>query len=66
MLLIKEKKLISECLLFTKHRTSNLCNFHNNPDRYYRSIIDEETDAQEIVLCIKLQLIDGSTRTPGT
>lgn len=29
-------------------------------------LIDDETDAQEIVLCIKLQLIHGSTRTPHT
>lgn len=29
-------------------------------------IINEETDTQDIVLCIKLQLIHGSTRTPDT
>lgn len=60
------KNLIFECLLFTKHHTFNLSNFHNNPNRYYMPIINEETDTQDIVLCIKLQLIHGSTRTPDT
>lgn len=27
-------------------------------------LVDEETDAQEIVLCIMLQLIQGDSRTP--